>query len=255
MDTVVSDRTLTSPGETAPSAEAQPAAAGLTGDAVSRAAHAAIRRAKARNDSEVTPDDLLIALLAEISRFGVARIGPWYIDVDALAGPEVGPGDPAPDAGADGASAPRPRYAEPTVALFERGAGIARRDGSSTTRLVHLLVAFSDEEGLMAELREAHGFTGVEWRAALAGVEPPLEPAGPRPPAGAAARMPELLSVDDAAEFLGVHAQTVRNYIRSGKLPAYRLAGERFIRVLRRDLLALLERVQVEDAQPADLPG
>lgn len=37
--------------------------------------------------------------------------------------------------------------------------------------------------------------------------------------------------------------RTACTYIRSGKLPAYRLAGERSVRVLRKDLLALLERV------------
>ncbi len=251
METTVGDRPLSDPSDAPLPAEAPPAAAGMAGDAVSRAAHAAIRRAKARRDPEVTPDDLLIALLAEISRFGIAQVGPWSIDVDGLDGQAtVDPVEAASDGGAAG-----PRYASSTVALFERATGIARRDGSGTTRLVHLLVAFSDEEGLMAELREAHGFTSTEWRAALAAMDPALDPAHPRQSATAGARVPELLSVDDAADFLDVHAQTVRNYIRSGKLPAYRLAGERFIRVLRRDLLALLERVPVDDAQPADLPG
>lgn len=225
---------------------------GGAGDAVSRAAHVAIHRAKTRRDPEVTPDDLLVALLDEVSRFGVARIGPWSIEVEAIAG------DPEPvlEAAASDGGSPRPRYADATVALFERAAAIAGRDGSPTTRLVHLLAAFSDEEGLMDELREAHGFTSAEWRAALAAMDPPLGLAAPSRARGAGrARVPELLSVDDAAEFLGVHAQTVRNYIRSGKLPAYRLAGERFIRVLRRDLLALLERVQVEDAPAAPMPG
>ena len=46
-----------------------------------------------------------------------------------------------------------------------------------------------------------------------------------------------------------MHPQTVRNYIRAGKLPAYRLAGERFIRVLRRDLMGLLEPVDAENTE------
>ncbi len=112
----------------------------------------------------------------------------------------------------------------------------------------------------MQDLRTRYGFTAAEWRSALArmaeeGLLPVAAP-GPgldRGPAGGP-RVPELLSVDEAAGFLGVHAQTVRNYIRAGKLPAYRLAGERFLRVLRRDLLALLERVPVEDARDTDLP-
>ncbi len=259
MDIADGDRPPTQPSDPPLARETDPPHGGSTGDAVSRAAHGAIRRAKRRRDAEVTPDDLLIALLGEISRFGIARIGQWAIDVVALAGdgagpeePEEGvhPGDVAPAGGI------RPRYAAATVALFERASAIARRDGSPITRVVHLLVAFTDEEGLMAALRGAHGFTGAEWRAALAELDPSLD-GGPtvRADGRSSARIPELLSVDDAAEFLGVHAQTVRNYIRSGKLPAYRLAGERFIRVLRRDLLALLERVQVEDASAAPMPG
>jgi len=50
-----------------------------------------------------------------------------------------------------------------------------------------------------------------------------------------------LLSPDEAADLLGVHTQTVRGYIRDGKLKAHRVAGERAIRIRRKDLLALLE--------------
>ena len=41
----------------------------------------------------------------------------------------------------------------------------------------------------------------------------------------------EYLSPEDAAAELGIHVQTVRTYVRSGKLPAMRLAGERAIRI------------------------
>jgi excisionase family DNA binding protein len=55
----------------------------------------------------------------------------------------------------------------------------------------------------------------------------------------------DLLSPEQAAAELGVHIQTLRGYIRRGKLVAFRLAGERAIRIRRDDLLALL-------AQPID---
>jgi len=51
----------------------------------------------------------------------------------------------------------------------------------------------------------------------------------------------DYLSPEDAAEALGIHVQTVRAYIRSGKLPALRLAGERAIRIRRSDLETVLE--------------
>jgi len=57
----------------------------------------------------------------------------------------------------------------------------------------------------------------------------------------------QFFSPDEAAEFLGVHTQTVRGYIRTGKLPALRLAGERALRIQREDLLALLEPYKPEE--------
>lgn len=59
-------------------------------------------------------------------------------------------------------------------------------------------------------------------------------------------------SVDDAGAILAVHPRTVRRYVRTGKLPAYRLAGERVVRIRRADLMALLEPVHPEEAE---LPG
>ncbi|MBI1968262.1 MAG: hypothetical protein HYS40_09745, partial [Gemmatimonadetes bacterium] len=53
-------------------------------DRVVQAAKAAIQRAKHRHSDEVSPDDLLVALLRQAGRFGVALIGDWAIDVTAL---------------------------------------------------------------------------------------------------------------------------------------------------------------------------
>jgi excisionase family DNA binding protein len=51
----------------------------------------------------------------------------------------------------------------------------------------------------------------------------------------------EYLTPEQAAEELGIHVQTMRAYIRSERLPAFRLAGERAIRILRSDLEKVLE--------------
>jgi excisionase family DNA binding protein len=51
----------------------------------------------------------------------------------------------------------------------------------------------------------------------------------------------EYLTPEEAAEAIGIHVQTLRGYVRSGKLPALRLAGERAIRIRRKDLEAVLE--------------
>ena len=51
----------------------------------------------------------------------------------------------------------------------------------------------------------------------------------------------DYLTPEQAADELGVHVQTVRAYVRSGKLAALRLAGERAIRIRRSDLETVLE--------------
>ncbi|HID85803.1 MAG TPA: DNA-binding protein [Anaerolineae bacterium] len=56
-------------------------------------------------------------------------------------------------------------------------------------------------------------------------------------------RRKELLSVREAADFLGLSVSTIRRYIRDGRLPAYRVAGERLLRIKRSDLEALLDPV------------
>jgi excisionase family DNA binding protein len=53
-----------------------------------------------------------------------------------------------------------------------------------------------------------------------------------------------LYSPEEVAEYLGVHVKTVRSWIRSGKLPASRLAGQRALRVRASDLARVLEPVQ-----------
>lgn len=223
-------------------------------DPVNGAARAAISRAKARGAEEVTPDDLLAGALGELARFGIALVGPWAIDIAGLDG-AASLEEPA---AADDSTQPvAPSYSEASVGVFEEASRLASREGSATLRLVHLLAVLGEREGeLMTRLRERHGFTSVEWRAALARGELGAAangtgPDGVRSDAGADGA-PELLSVDRAASFLDVHAQTVRNYIRAGKLPAYRLAGERFIRVLRRDLTDLLEPVDADDTGEPD---
>ena len=53
----------------------------------------------------------------------------------------------------------------------------------------------------------------------------------------------ELLSVKEAAQFLGVSESTVRRYISDGRLLAYRLGNERLIRIKRQDLYELLSPI------------
>ncbi|HKK28687.1 MAG TPA: helix-turn-helix domain-containing protein [Gemmatimonadota bacterium] len=219
---------------------------------VERAARRAIGLARRRGDDEVSAGDLLVGALAEISRFDVAWIGDRPVDLRALCITDVA----APGGNGTGPTSASPAYGQGAVELFERAAGLARLDGSGSTGLVHLLAAFADlSTPLRDRLFDEMGFSAAEWRAELArGVvgAPPRLAGEAATTAATGPGGPEILGVEDAADYLDVHPQTVRNYIRSGKLPAYRLAGERFLRVLRKDLLALLERVQPDGADASE---
>jgi excisionase family DNA binding protein len=63
----------------------------------------------------------------------------------------------------------------------------------------------------------------------------------------------EYLTPEEAAEALGIHVQTMRAYVRSGRVPAYRVAGERAIRIRRPDLEKILEPLVPEET-PANKP-
>lgn len=52
-----------------------------------------------------------------------------------------------------------------------------------------------------------------------------------------------LYSPEEAAQYFGVRVETVRSWIRSGKLPASRLAGLKSIRIRERDLSAVLDPI------------
>lgn len=199
-----------------------------------RATRLALARAKRAGCREVSSDDLLAGLLHANARFGIVILGPITIDLERLDEPPLDEVD---------ASGPKVAYSDRAAAIFDRAAAFARRDGRSGIEPVHMLAAFAaEDEGLMGRLKRTWGFDAGEWRAALVrwmddasgeseGAAAPSTSGGIR----------ELLSPDEAAELLGVHTQTVRNYIRSGKLPAHRVAGERAIRIRREDLLDLLE--------------
>ena len=51
----------------------------------------------------------------------------------------------------------------------------------------------------------------------------------------------DLLSVEQAADYLQVSISSIRNYIRQGTLKAFRVAGKRKMLITREALLRLLE--------------
>ncbi len=67
----------------------------------------------------------------------------------------------------------------------------------------------------------------------------------------------DLLTVEQAANYLQVSQSSIRSYIRQGRLQAYRIAGKRKVMIPRSALLSLLEPARPEDvdtAVPEDAP-
>ena len=201
---------------------------------MSAALRFSIGRAKLRGHGDVSADDLLLGCLYAISRFGTVEFGGWLIDLE--------------DLGIDW-TAPQPKseaklsYSDQVVEILDRAAVLSKMEGAGKIGIAHLLACFSKETGgVMGTLREQYGIDELRWRAAAARIVEAAEVETAEAPAAAGpATTREYLSPEEAAEYLGLHVQTLRGYIRSGKLPAMRVAGERVIRVHRSSLENLLE--------------
>jgi excisionase family DNA binding protein len=62
----------------------------------------------------------------------------------------------------------------------------------------------------------------------------------------------DLLTVDQAAQYLQVSQSSIRSYIRQGRLQAYRIAGKRKVLIPKSALLSLLEPARPEDLDHTD---
>jgi excisionase family DNA binding protein len=60
----------------------------------------------------------------------------------------------------------------------------------------------------------------------------------------------ELLTVEQAAQYLQISQSSIRSYIRQGMLKAFRIAGKRKVLIPRAELLALLEPARNNGLQP-----
>ena len=59
----------------------------------------------------------------------------------------------------------------------------------------------------------------------------------------------ELLTVEQAAQYLQLSQSSIRSYIRQGKLNAFRIAGKRKVLIPRTELLKLLEPARAADIE------
>jgi excisionase family DNA binding protein len=68
----------------------------------------------------------------------------------------------------------------------------------------------------------------------------------------------DLLTVEQAANYLQLSQSSIRSYIRQGKLKAFRVAGKRKVLIPRDELLKLLEPARGEllgDDEPGENNG
>ena len=183
------------------------------------------------NSTYYTLDIQFLTFLRQTSRFGFFSFGPVHIDVRMIEDivertterrdtPYSGP----------------PPYSDDYVRFSRRLMDEVRRSGRSRIDELHFLLAFMrTSEGLPARVFGELGVTAEQ-------VEQFARDGAQQP-----AQMEKLYSPEEAAAYLNVHVQTIRTWIKSGKLRAWRLAGQRAFRITASDLMSMLEPVTSAD--------
>lgn len=173
-----------------------------------------------------TLDIMFLAYLLRTSQFGFFTFGPVTIDTRMIED-IVRRTSPR---GAEGPSIYDDSFIRFSRTLIDE----VRRSGRSRIDELHFLLAFMRaEEGLPARVFSELGISPEQ-------VEQYVEN---RRRTGSDAEMEQLYSPEEAADYLGVHVQTVRSWIRSGRLPASRLTGQRALRIRASDLRRVLEPI------------
>lgn len=177
-----------------------------------------------RLDAEVTVDLWFCAFLRRFARFGYFTYGPVTIDVRLVS-------ELVERTAVRRTTTGHRRFGEDWVRFSLLLADEARRGGQRTVDELHLLLAFMRwPEGMPARVFGELGVTREQ-----------VESFSHTPPG--AVGDDRLFSPEEAAAYLGVHVQTVRAWIRSGRLHASRLAGQRALRIAATDLRSVLEPV------------
>ena len=180
---------------------------------------------------ESTLDILFLAYLLQTARFGYFAYGPITIDVRMMEDLVARTVDRRTEPNLKAA------YSDDCLRFFRILSEEVERSGRSRIDELHFLVAFMlVDEGIPGRVFAELGVRPEEVRRFV--------------PGDGGGRSNRLYSPEEAAEYLGVHVKTVRNWIRTGRLPASRLAGQRVLRIRSADIDRLLEPVDpaaVED--------
>ena len=187
------------------------------------------------NAASLCVDVLFAAYLRHMSRFGFFSFGPVTIDVNLiedLVEHTVVRRQP-------GGATVQIAVGDDIVRWSEKLMEEVRRSGRKRIDELHYLLTFMRlEEGLPKRVFGELGVTAgqVEEYAETRGVQ--------------TQGLEKLYSPEEVAEYLNVHVQTVRTWIRSGRLKARRLAGQRALRVAESDIQSVLEPLESQGPEP-----
>lgn len=191
-------------------------------------------RIEYRDLSMVNLDFLFLCYLTLCSRFGRFEYGPVSIELKVVedafirAYPRLAAGEEATG------------YDDAAKRFYQRLSTELTRSGRRRIDELHWLLAFMrGDEGLPAKVFGELGVSTEQVERFARGEAP--EPERRRP-------AEKLYSPEEVADYLGIHVQTVRVWIRSGRLPALRLAGQRTLRIRESDLEKVLEPVEPSDS-------
>jgi excisionase family DNA binding protein len=177
-------------------------------------------------------DVFFLAFLRRVERFGYFTLGPITIDVrliEDIVERTTTPAETDPPPFGDDLT----RFSR---VLMEE----VQKSGRRRIDDLHVLLALMRfQEGLPARVFGELGVAPEE-------IEEYVKSAGAAPATRTSER---LYSPEEAADYLGVHVQTVRAWIRSGRLKASRLAGQRALRIRERDLGSILEPVDPSELE------
>jgi excisionase family DNA binding protein len=200
------------------------------GNLLARMQVALTRLTREKQSAESTLDLFFLAFLLENARFGYFHYGPVTLKVDLVE--EIVNQGVVLSASAE--ESVRAGYSADALRFLRLLSDEIELSGRKRIDEVHFLLAFMRvNEGVPGRVFAELGVSPAQVRAYVPEEE----------------RAERLFSPEDAADYLGVHVKTVRNWIRSGRLPASRLAGQRVLRIRSSDLYRLLEPVQAGEVE------
>lgn len=181
-------------------------------------------------------DLMFLAYLLRTSRFGLYQYGPVTIDVSVV--------EKAVERTVEPSEGNPVGYGDDVVRFSKILMEEVRKSGRKRADELHFLLAFMRcGEGVPGRVFSELGVTRkqVEEHANAVRMGSTSRATG----------LERLYSPEEAAEYLGVHVNTVRGWIKGGRLPAKRLAGQRALRIRESDLLNVLEPVEPGDVESA----